>query len=279
MPAIGGWARLRRAGLPEGIVSPTFDAAIRPQSAAMIGAYGNRFEGARMRRIIDSARSPAPYGAVVPQRTRRAFAAVYGLATTGRRAVRAASPRSIGLGRLFVHPAPGGAVGLLLAGLDFAPRNAPPAPDFPVRPEPAGMEGPGVDDGDRRPQVGAAGGPEASGPASHFASYDKGFSYAAAAAPPWSRPPYSLEFTPRTDTPRSIVAHRTRDGPDGCRGLIGRRSSVGHGPAAAEKRGPRKPSAESMAYAAAMRGSERPSAAGPHAATPTRGFGNLAKGS
>ena len=66
--------------------------------------------------------------------------------------------------------------------------------------------------------------------------------------------PHSLDFTPRTDTPRSIVAHRTRDGPNGCRGLIGRRSSVGHGPAAAEKRGPRKPSAESMAYTAAMRG-------------------------
>ena len=67
-------------------------------------------------------------------------------------------------------------------------------------------------------------------------------------------PPHSLEFTPRTDTPRSIAAHHTRDGPDGCRGLIGRRSSVGYGPAAAEKRGPRKPSAESMAYTAAMRG-------------------------
>ena len=36
--------------------------------------------------------------------------------------------------------------------------------------------------GDRRHQVGAAGGPEAFGPASHFASYDKRFSYAMAAA-------------------------------------------------------------------------------------------------
>ena len=92
------------------------------------------------------------------------------------------------------------------------------------------------------------------GRSSSYASYDKGFSYAAAAATRAARPPHSLEFTPRTDTPRSIVAHRTRDEPDGCRGLIGRRSSVGHEPAAAEKRGPRKPSAESMAYTAAMRG-------------------------
>ena len=89
-------------------------------------------------------------------------------------------------------------------------------------------------------------------------------------------PPHSLEFTPRTDTPRSIVAHRTRDGPDGCRGLIGRRSSVGHGPAAAEKRGPRKPSAESIAYAAAIRGERE---AKRHAATPTRGLGNPTCGS
>ena len=69
-----------------------------------------------------------------------------GLAVAVRRVVRPASPRSIGLGRPLVHPAPGGAVGLLLAGLDFAARDAPPAPDFPVRPEPAGMESPGVDD-------------------------------------------------------------------------------------------------------------------------------------
>ena len=67
-------------------------------------------------------------------------------------------------------------------------------------------------------------------------------------------PPHSLGFTPRIDTPRSIVAHRTRDEPDGCRGLIGRQSSVGHGPASEEKRGPGKPSAESITYAAAMRG-------------------------
>ena len=53
--------------------------------------------------------------------------------------------------------------------------------------------------GDRRPQVGAAGGPEASGPASHFASYDKRFSYAAAAATRAAQfPPHSLGFTPRT---------------------------------------------------------------------------------
>ena len=108
--------------------------------------------------------------------------------------------------------------------------------------------------GDRRHQVGAAGGPEASGPASHFASYDKRFSYAAEAATGRrNSPPHSLEFTPLTDTPRSMVAHRTRDGPDGCRGLIGRRFSVGYGPAAAERRGPRKPSG-SMTYTAAMRG-------------------------
>ena len=67
-------------------------------------------------------------------------------------------------------------------------------------------------------------------------------------------PPHFRQLTPFADTTRSIVAHRTRDGPDGCRGLIGRRSSVGHGPAAAEKRGPCKPSAESLAYAAAIKG-------------------------
>ena len=146
----GGGARLWRAGLPEGIVSPTFDAAIRSQSAAMIVAYGNRLEGARRRRIIDSAGPPAPYGAVVPQRTRIASAAVYGLAITGRRAVRAASPCFVGFVRPLVRPTSGGAVGLRPAGLEVpTPHDTPPAPDFPVRPEPAGMEDPGVDDLER----------------------------------------------------------------------------------------------------------------------------------
>ena len=131
----GGWARLWRAGLPEGIVSPTFDAAIRSQSAAVFTTNGNRPESARRWRFIDSARPPAPYGAVVPQRARKAVAAVHGLAVAVRRVVRAASPRSVGFGRPRVRPATGGAVGLLLAGLDLAvhaPHDTPPAPDFPV---------------------------------------------------------------------------------------------------------------------------------------------------
>ena len=91
-------------------------------------------------------------------------------------------------------------------------------------------------------------------------------------------PPHSLEFTPLTDTPRSMVAHRTRDGPDGCRGLIGRRFSIGHGPAAAERRGPRNPSG-SMAYTAAMRGDREAKRRRTPRHDPNAGFGNPAWGS
>ena len=84
-------ARLWRAGLPAGIVSPTFDAAIRSQSAAVFTANGNRLEGARRRRIVDATRPPAPYGAVVPQRARKGVSAVHGLEAAVRRIVRPAA--------------------------------------------------------------------------------------------------------------------------------------------------------------------------------------------
>ena len=105
------------AGLPEGILSPAFDAAIRPQSAAVVTADCNRPEDARWRRVIDAAGSPAPYVASVPQCTRKSLAAVHGLEVAVRCAARTASPRSVGLGNLLVLPAPVGAVGLRLAGL------------------------------------------------------------------------------------------------------------------------------------------------------------------
>ena len=63
-----------------------------------------------------------------------------------------ASPRSVGCGCLLVHSTLGGAVGLLGAGIDFpisAAHDIPPAPDFPVGPEPARMIKPGVDDLER----------------------------------------------------------------------------------------------------------------------------------
>ena len=104
---------------------PAFDAATQPQSTSVLLANGHGLEDARWRRVIDATGSPARYVAAVPQRTRKSLAAVYGLQVAVRRAVRTASQRLVGFLRPFVRPAPVGAVGLGLAGLEVSPTMLP----------------------------------------------------------------------------------------------------------------------------------------------------------
>ena len=138
----GGSARHGGLACPKVSSPPAFDAAVRSQSTAMIPAHAECLEWAGRRPTIRRARTPAPYGAFVPQRARKALAAVYDLAAAVRHAVRVPSPRSVGFVYPLIRPASAGAVGLRLAGLDFpirAPDDTSPAPYFPIGPEPAGM--------------------------------------------------------------------------------------------------------------------------------------------
>ena len=145
-----GGEYLRGASPPEGVVSPAFDAAIGPQSAAVVLADGDRLEDARRRRVIDAAGSPAPYVASVPQCTGKFLAAVHGLEVAVGCAVRAASPRLGGRILPLWHPTSAGAVGLRFASLEVpTSHDASPAPDLPVGPEAAGVVASGVDDLER----------------------------------------------------------------------------------------------------------------------------------
>lgn len=138
--------------MAEVVVSPAFDGAVRSQSTSVVPAYSDRPEDTRRRQVIDAAGTPASNVAAVPQRARKTLAAVYGLELAVRRWTGASTPQSVNFGFLLVDPAYGGAIRMLRAGIDFPIDSAhyiPPAPDFPIRPESAGMVNPGVYDLER----------------------------------------------------------------------------------------------------------------------------------